>query len=197
MIFLKNPKMQSILLLFPLGLTIIALNCNQSDSKLKKVNDVENIRQSDPVNKNIIQSTEYRITSNEFALNPFPRMPNPKNIIQTLNLKFELNKVPLINVHDNKVDTVYCFSYKNSKVNFYISSSKQFFQDATIVDDEILLSKGIKIGMTKDDFLKKFGVNDVVHEDIIVISDDEDFISHKILFKKNLINIIILRMGVD
>jgi hypothetical protein len=180
-----------------LGLAIIFLNCSQYKSKPETDIEVKRITDQDSRGSRNPILIEYRITNNDFALHPFPVMPTPKNIHQVFKLKFQLKKVPFNNVHSNAIDTIYRFSYGKSTINFYKSATKSLLQDAVIADAEIKLSKEVAVGISKEDFLRKFNVTDKVKDDIILITDEEEFYSHKITFEKDMISSITLRMGVD
>ena len=61
----------------------------------------------------------------------------------------------------------------------------------------LCLYSAFTVLMSKVEFLRNFNVTDKVDDDVILITDEEEFCDHKISFEHGKINRIVLRMGAD
>ena len=95
--------------------------------------------------------TDDGLTSNPFNFGSDPITEirnrfNPKYTIQTF-----------FNRHvEDVVDTVFTFYINNSSVDIYKVDSENFILSAHILSENITSKHGIKVGMTKSEFAKKF-----------------------------------------
>lgn len=105
--------------------------------------------------KNIV---EYKkISQKEFLEKPFGFKKSIENFSNNSNAQFKTQKLLRKNKHyPKKTDTIYQLTYKKSKIFFKTYLGKKFLLTGNILNRQIELKNGIRIGITKDEFIKRF-----------------------------------------
>ena len=114
------------------------------------------------------------VSTKIFLNNPFVFAETTENFSSNTTLKFDVEKVAQDNKHyPNKKDTIYTFTYRKSEIIIYKShTGKEFLLAGKIVDKKMKLSNSIRIGMSKNDFLKRFTDHLKIKDDRIQIMDE-------------------------
>jgi len=168
-------------------------NTNNKDTLKDSTNSTVNSTESNSIEQPIVCE---RIYNNDFAIKPFGFKIKENTLKSDFSVNFSVEKKNIKNPHEQGVvDTVVYYRYHTSFLKFYKTATKTFFQQALLKDDLIELSKGIKVGMLKDDFLKKF--NSRATKDTICVSDDEETYQHYFIFNKDKLSEITINMYVD
>lgn len=107
-------------------------------------------------NKSTITYTP--LSQSEFLDSPFGMKESIANFQSITKPKFKTEKVLRKNKHyPEKTDTIYKFKYKKSSVYFYKTHlNQEFLLVGKIIDKQIQLKNGIRIGITKNDFKARF-----------------------------------------
>ena len=101
-------------------------------------------------------SAQNKITQQQFFEQQFLKNISLKSLDKEFRLFGKISKIPTQNPHTKAIDTTYVFSYFKSKFYFFKTPEKELFFKAEINNRRIKLINGIKIGMKKSDFEKKF-----------------------------------------
>lgn len=98
------------------------------------------------------------ISQKEFLESPFGFTENIENFTNLSKPKFKTKKLLRKNKHyPEKTDTIYQFIYKNSEIFFYKTHlGQEFLLTGKIMNKQIELRNGIKVGILKDEFIKRF-----------------------------------------
>ena len=105
-----------------------------------------------------------------FQNDPFVSKPFDFQLsVNNVNMKFgdflKLQKTPLKNQYDSSVtDTMFIFSTGQTKIKIYHSKISDVIESMHIVTDRIKLRKNIRVGMTRPDFEKAFGIKSIANE---------------------------------
>jgi hypothetical protein len=101
------------------------------------------------------------LSQSEFLKSPFGFEENIANFQNITKPKFKTEKVLRKNKHyPEKTDTIYKFKYKNSSIFFYKTHlNQEFLLVGKIINKQIQLKNGIRIGITKNDFIARFNKN--------------------------------------
>ncbi len=105
---------------------------------------------------------EYKsISQKEFLENPFGFKESIENFSNLSRPKFNTQKLLRKNKHyPEKTDTIYQFTYKNSEIFFYKTHlGQEFLLAGKVVNKQIVLKNGIRVGITKDEFTSRFSDN--------------------------------------
>jgi len=102
-----------------------------------------------------------KISQEKFLEKPFGFEENIKNFSSQAQLKFKTQKLLRKNIHyPEKTDTIYRFHYRKSEVFFYKThTGKEFLLAGKILNKQIELVNGIKIGLPKSVFTNRFSDN--------------------------------------
>ncbi len=96
-----------------------------------------------------------------------------------------LSKEPVINKHDSSIiDTIYTFSNPKNKIQFYRTKENDFIITFDVTDSTFKLTANIKPGMTKDVFLRKFQITELIN-DKIQIANSEGSMRFMFYFENN------------
>ncbi|HMH34566.1 MAG TPA: hypothetical protein VK543_16120 [Puia sp.] len=125
-----------------------------------------------------------------FQNDPFVSSPFDFQLsVTNVNMKFgdflNLQKTPIRNVYDSSVtDTMYtfCTDQTKTKIKIYHSKISDIIESMHIVTDRIRLRKNIRVGMTRPEFEKTFGIKSAADE--IDIGDLERNTVFKFSFSK-------------
>jgi hypothetical protein len=102
---------------------------------------------------------EYKsLSQKEFLENPFGFKESIENFSSLTSPKFNTQKLLRKNKHyPEKTDTIYQFTYKNSEILFYKTHQRQeFLLAGKVLNKQIELKNGIRVGITKDEFTSRF-----------------------------------------
>jgi len=139
-----------------LAMSAIILSCNnqnrntESKSESKIVEKTKSIQNDDFVSN---------------ALNDY----NIESIKEEFRDLLSCSKEPVINDHDESiVDTIYTFSNSNNKIEIYRAVHADMIITFDVVDERFKISKNIKPGMTKDEFLKKLKIKTPINDTLNV-----------------------------
>ncbi len=101
--------------------------------------------------------TELTVIDENFIDNPFQFGKVTVDNLQSKFNNLKILKEPIKNMHiKNQVDSILTIKINNSEFILYKLPKEQFLESAVIKDKNILLSKDIHIGMTKNQFKEKF-----------------------------------------
>jgi len=102
-----------------------------------------------------------QISQEKFLEKPFGFEENIKNFSTLANPTFKIQKLLRKNIHyPEKTDTIYEFHYRKSEIFFYKThTGKEFLLAGKIMNDQIELVNGIKIGIPKSAFTSRFSDN--------------------------------------
>ncbi len=105
---------------------------------------------------------EYKsISQQEFLESPFSFKESIENFTNITRPKFNTKKLLRKNKHyPEKTDTIYQFTYKKSEIFFYKThQGQEFLLAGKVVNKQIELKNGIRVGITKDEFKSRFSNN--------------------------------------
>lgn len=105
---------------------------------------------------------EYKsLSQKEFLENPFGFKESIENFSNLTNPKLNTKKLLRKNKHyPEKTDTIYQLTYKNSEIFFYKThQGKEFLLAGKVLNKQIELKNGIRVGITKDEFTSRFSDN--------------------------------------
>jgi hypothetical protein len=103
--------------------------------------------------------TEYKkISQKEFLEEPFGFKESIENFSNNSDAKFKTQKLLRKNKHyPEKTDTIYQLTYKKSEIFFYKTyMGKEFLLTGNILNRQIELKNGIRVGITQDEFIQRF-----------------------------------------
>jgi hypothetical protein len=101
--------------------------------------------------------TELTIVDESFIDNPFKFGKVTVNNLQNTFRNLKIQRQPIKNIHvKNQVDSILTIKISNSEFILYKLPKEQFLESAVIKDKNIVLNKDIHVGMTKQEFKKKF-----------------------------------------
>ena len=108
------------------------------------------------INKNTV--TYSCISQKEFLNKPFGFNETIANFKSITNPRFKVEKTLRNNKHyPEKTDTIYKFTCKKSALYFYKTHlNQEFLLVGKIVNKEIELKNGVKVGLTKHEFKSRF-----------------------------------------
>jgi hypothetical protein len=136
--------------------------------------------------------------NDEFAQKPFMTNPSPDNISSILKDQFSIEKRPIKNKHSEAIDTLLIYKSKKSEFVFLKTIDKVLFTKATITDCKIVLASGIKVGLSKTEFIKTLKISkDLWTNDPLIIVDSSEYFYHSFYFKNNVLFKIILDSSPD
>ncbi|MGE0087865.1 MAG: hypothetical protein AB7S50_00135 [Bacteroidales bacterium] len=101
------------------------------------------------------------ITTEKFLEKPFGFEESIHNFSSKENPSFKVQKLLRKNTHyPEKTDTIYDFRYKKSQIFFYKTyTGKEFLLAGKILNSQIELVNGIKVGLPKSVFTDRFSEN--------------------------------------
>lgn len=103
------------------------------------------------------EQTELTVIDESFIDNPFQFGKVTVNNLRNEFKNIKILKEPVKNLHvKNQIDTILTITVNNSEFILYKLPKEQFLESAVIKDGNILLYKGIHVGMTKDQFKEVF-----------------------------------------
>ncbi|MFI5204004.1 MAG: hypothetical protein ACHQF2_05860 [Flavobacteriales bacterium] len=112
--------------------------------------------------------------------------------VEDLMSQYEQLKVtatPTTNIHEKSItDTILKLSMGKTEFVIYRAKHRDLFQSAYIVTDDVVLKNNVRVGITKEDFGKKMGLN--ITDDKIQIGDTENNSYWVFTFKRDKLAII-------
>ena len=142
--------------------------------------------------KYVLEDTAYHVDAN-FAERGFGYTPTISSIKKKYAGKLKESKEAIKNIHDKKlIDTIVILSGEGMKFVFYEQKQTSILTDATITSSLVVLQKGIKIGLTKNQVMKKFPemAMAMVGADLWQIGNEERTQYFELLFKNNVLKTI-------
>ena len=114
------------------------------------------------------------ISQDEFLNQPFGFTESIQNFQQLNNPRFKTQKLLRKNKHyPEKTDTIYQFTYKKSQIFFYKTHfGKEFLLAGKVLNKQIKLKNDIHVGLSKEDFIKRFSDNLNIQNDSIQMIGD-------------------------
>ena len=172
-----------ILIFIGLGVVLIG-NCRnrQFNTSLDELNDTITFKtqliESD-------SSIPYYQCDDYFAYNI---QLSTKNVDSIYPAFFKCSKEPIINIYDSTIiDTICTFSKGDNMIKIYKSYySGDLLMLFDVADTIFKLNSNIRIGMSKDRFIKKFGLTGLKN-DTIEIGNMEHTDAFRFYFKNNLL----------
>ena len=110
------------------------------------------------------------------------------NLIDITNtdLNFSSEKKPQLNKYNvGQIDTIECLIFKESNLTIYRTADKNILIGSDIQNSEISLSKGIKVGISRNVLLKT--LNTESNRDTIIVTDFENNTNVTLILKNNLL----------
>ncbi|QOI97311.1 MAG: hypothetical protein HRU69_07330 [Flammeovirgaceae bacterium] len=146
-----------------------------------------------------VNGQQLNVTINDgFAHKPFKTNPSPDNISSILKDPFSIEKKPTKNKHSEAIDTLLIYNSKNNEVVLLKTTDKVLFVKAIITDCNVVLESGIKIGLSKTEFIKKLKINkDLWDNNPLIIVDSSEYFYHTFYFKNNMLFKIVLDSSPD
>ncbi len=114
----------------------------------------------------------FQFISDKFASNPFLYRPTMDNMAQLMP-KCKRYSELFVEPQTQGKDSIVSYNDDSTTFSFYKTVGSAFFTEARIFSSAILLQDSIKIGISKNEFLKTLEINLPVSKDIIVIRDSE------------------------
>jgi hypothetical protein len=147
--------------------------------------------------KNDQQSETYSFVDEEFASHPFGTSLLPQNIESVSKKKFTIDRRAIVNKHSGEMDSLLIYKSGDSEFYFYKSNAKTFLQKASIMDSFVKLGRGVQTGQLLKSINFLFKKNAPKATQTIVITDEEEYASHKFFFEKGVLRKIEINMGID
>jgi hypothetical protein len=98
------------------------------------------------------------ISKEAFLEQPFGFEVDIESFEENTSSKFSIRKLLRKNKHyPEKTDTIYQFRYRKSEIFFYKTHlGQEFLLAGKILNKQIVLTNDIKVGLSKEDFQKRF-----------------------------------------
>lgn len=114
------------------------------------------------------------LSQEQFLESPFGFKETIENFSNIEKPKFHIQKLLRKNKHyQEKTDTIYKFTYKNSEIFFYKThTGKEFLLAGKVLNKQIKLRNNISVGIKKEDFTKRFSDNLEFNSDSIEMIGD-------------------------
>lgn len=111
--------------------------------------------------KEITEQQFQKISTEKFLEKPFGFEESIRNFLSKENPSFKVQKLLRKNTHyPERTDTIYDFRYKKSQIFFYKThTGKEFLLAGKILNSQVELVNGIKVGMPKSVFTDRFSEN--------------------------------------
>jgi len=140
-----------------------------------------------------------RIVDDQFAEHPFGADLSPSTIHTALPGKIAMERKAEPNKHTRDIDTLLIFKSPDGKLTFLKTIDKVWLVEAVISGRGIKLARGIKIGLSKDNFIKIFSVDKKFKDTnpIIVTNTIEYGFYHSFYFEKGKLAKIVLNAWPD
>ena len=138
------------------------------------------------------EDTAYHIDAN-FAAKGFGFDPSVQAFEKKYAGKLKETKAAVANAYDRKImDTIITLSGQGMKFIFYKGESISSLTESTITSPLFVLQKGIKIGLTKNQVIKKFPemAMAMVGADLWQIGNEERTQFFELSFKNNVVKTI-------
>jgi hypothetical protein len=182
---MKKLYLASIILLHAFG-------CNTKNQTIKSTEKNAESRANTPVSSYQQESLEegkdsVLILKDEFASNPFELGEDYISSLYKL-APLEVKIETHLNRHvDNQVDTSFYFLFEDSEIQIYKYPDEQLVLNAVLSEERIPLKNGIKMGMSKEDFVKYLPLVNKRHviKDTIKIYDVTAIQNIEFIFQKN------------
>jgi hypothetical protein len=178
-------------------LAIFIINTSCKSGKTKDVIDNQDSNNLNKEHVNII------IVGDLFPSHPFSFRSNIDTFCSKLKQKkYLVEKQSTPNqINPAVYDSIYTFKFKYSYFKFYRNVQEPGTDpliEAQIRDDCITLNKGIKIGMTKDDFYRLYPKQEILSLNSFSISDESELVYIYFTFQNNKITeIVIINNEID
>jgi hypothetical protein len=139
------------------------------------------------------------IDKEAFIIKPFGYEPSIKNFKANLPSSFKLQVYSMKNIHNPTIiDTIYNFHQKNSKFLVYKNrNNRELFFAGNIYTDKIQLQNGIRVGISRADFYKRFNNLKPDQKDTIRISSKKAPNSINFIFKNDKLSVIKIDNYID
>lgn len=124
---------------------------------------------------------------NEFVMNAFSSGFKLKTLIKNKNDFFNISKEPVVNIHDSAVvDTAYFFSNRKNEISIYKAVHAELINRFDVSDKRFILYGGIRVGITKEAFQKKFRIKSLKN-DTVAIGDEDNIAKFYFYFRKSVL----------
>lgn len=125
-----------------------------------------------------------KIIDTQFAIKPFGKEITTKNVQaffpKTTNVESKL----VLNNHSGNEDTLTSYWYNKSSISFLKTKEREFLTKASIDDYEIVIGKGIFVGMSLSDFFRKFKYTARVDNvSYVIVTDLSEYNYHTFFFE--------------
>lgn len=137
------------------------------------------------------------IINEEFTNKPFGKILSVKMVKEVMPGNIKKEKLPVKNKFTGGFDTLLIFKTNDGELAFYKNPEKVFFYKANIFGKGIILAKGVKIGMSRDQFIRTFEIKSSIRSDLFIIKNTNEFGNHKFHFKNDSLVKIELDAGID
>jgi hypothetical protein len=137
-----------------------------------KSSDKKNIESMADQNVYVSDTATVRLVDNDISADPFVEAFD--SMIKKVG-QCEIQSKLYENQHnENQIDTILTATFDNSIITYFKEGSQGFILSARIRSDKIEFKRGIRVGMSKLDFLRLFeGFADKQVVDDVTISDEE------------------------
>ena len=138
------------------------------------------------------------VIDDQFAQLPFGQVLTPTNIHKFVSGGITKKKDTLRNNHTGNVDTLLVYKSASNEFSFLQTPDRILFYGATILTPDVLLTKDVKIGLSKDRFMDIFGFNqEFSKSDPLVIKDSIEYCYQAFYFKNKKLMKIVLNGCLD
>lgn len=153
----------------------------ESITALNSKENVANIQDKTTLN-------EIRIIDNTFSSTPFNEDIDEKKINELIKTGFIKEILLSENTFDEElIDTaIVLTNANNTKIILWKIKNKSILSTVELYDNTIELAKDLGLGMTRDDFFKKFKVESI-ESDTVVITDEEELNEHSFYFEEGIL----------
>lgn len=152
-----------------------------------------------PLSKTPGVITLEKVSKENFLTDPFGYKPGIKNFTERLMPDYKLQVYSMKNNHNPKQsDTIYRFYRKKSELFVYKTMyGRELFFAANITDNKVVFKNGVKVGIDREDFFKRFNNFPVVQDDSIKIGTKRATIMFNFVFRNNKLKAIKINNYID
>ncbi|MEQ1588065.1 MAG: hypothetical protein ABL895_19445 [Cyclobacteriaceae bacterium] len=138
------------------------------------------------------------LVNSKFSVKPFGEKITPLNLNKLVIGKMTTEIRIIQNRNSQNKDTLLIYNTTGVEFAFLKSKGETFFYGSTIEIPDVKLAMGIRVGLSKNEFLKIFNINNAESQvDKVVITDESEFCYNYFYFEKEKLTKIILGGCID
>jgi hypothetical protein len=153
---------------------------------------VRQLKDKPPTMPNPLRREPIKISLADFDENPFDYEISAEVLIAKLGKKFKVAKEIVRNTHNARIkDTIFHLSYQTTKIKIYKSQGNEMIFSAQISDSAVEMRNKINIGMSKEEFWRKFTDLEKYQyqQGVIEMNGEDEMSSYVLTLQPNLIKV--------